>query len=150
MSYKLSHFDYNLPKELIAQYPIKERGTSRLIVVNRNTEEILVKRFIDLTDFLNPGDAVVLNNTKVIKARLIGKAERGIKVDTLLINKITDKRYEILIKPLKKLKDREILSFNNGSITAKFENGKDGKNYLEFNRSAECAKIIPTSAGKLS
>ncbi|MBM3252985.1 MAG: tRNA preQ1(34) S-adenosylmethionine ribosyltransferase-isomerase QueA [Candidatus Omnitrophica bacterium] len=111
-TYKLSDFDYNLPKELIAQYPIKERGTSRLLVVNRNTEEVLVKRFIDLIDFLNAGDVVVLNNTKVLKARLIGKTESGVKIDVLLINKISEKRYEILIKPLRKLKDKERLSFN--------------------------------------
>ncbi len=132
-NYTLSDFYYSLPKELIAQYPIKERGTSRLLVVNRKKEEILIKRFIDLIDFLDAGDIIVLNNTKVLKARLIGKAESGVKVDTLLINKVSEKRYEVLIKPLRKLRDKEALSFNNNSITAEFEKGKNGKNYLEFN-----------------
>jgi S-adenosylmethionine:tRNA ribosyltransferase-isomerase len=133
MSYNLSDFDYKLPKGLIAQYPIKERGASRLLVVNRNKEEILVKNFVDLIDFLNEGDVIVLNNTKVIKVRLIGQTEGCVKIDALLVNKVSEKRYEILIKPLRKLKDKEVLTFNNDSITAKFEKSKDGKNYLEFN-----------------
>lgn len=133
MNYKLSDFDYNLPKEFIAQYPIKERETSRLLVIDKKTKQISLRKFTDLIDFLNAGDVIVLNNTKVLKARLIGKAESGVKIDVLLTNKVSEKRYEILIKPLRKLKDRERLSFNNGAITAEFEKGKDGKNYLEFN-----------------
>ncbi|MFH0839292.1 MAG: tRNA preQ1(34) S-adenosylmethionine ribosyltransferase-isomerase QueA [Candidatus Omnitrophota bacterium] len=135
-NYTLSDFDYNLPKELIAQYPIKERGTSRLLMVERKTQKIVVGDFINLIDFLNPGDVIVLNNTKVIKARLIGKTESGIGVDALLVKKVSERKYEILLKPLKKLKEKEMVYFNGGFIMALFEKGPEGKAYMEFDQGA--------------
>ena len=69
----LSDFDYELPEELIAQTPLSDRSSSRMLVLNKNTGEIEHKHFYDLIDYLNPGDTIVMNNTKVIPARLIGE-----------------------------------------------------------------------------
>ncbi|MBN1619016.1 tRNA preQ1(34) S-adenosylmethionine ribosyltransferase-isomerase QueA [Candidatus Dojkabacteria bacterium] len=86
---KVSDFDYNLPKELIAQYPVKERGTSNLLVLDRETGKILHKKYFNVVDYFEAGDVLILNKTKVINARLFPVVERtGRKVEVLLLNKI--------------------------------------------------------------
>lgn len=107
---KLSDFDYNLPKELIAQEPPLERGVSRLLVVDRQKNSIEHKIFSDIVDYVNANDIVILNNTKVLPARLIGKKITGGKVDILIINQKEDGLYECLIKPTLKLHDKIIFS----------------------------------------
>jgi S-adenosylmethionine:tRNA ribosyltransferase-isomerase len=84
---KLSEFDYNLPKELIAQYPVKERQKCRLMVLDRKTHSITHKSFEDIVGYFNKGDLLVLNDTKVIPARLFGRRKTGGKVELFLLEK---------------------------------------------------------------
>ena len=85
---KVSDFYYELPEELIAQTPIEKRDESRLMILNKETKTIEHKTFKDIIDYLEPGDVLVRNNTKVIPARLYGKKETGAKVEFLLLNNI--------------------------------------------------------------
>ena len=85
---KLTDFNYNLPEELIAQTPIQKRDESRLMLLDKNTGEIQHKIFKDIIDYLEPGDCIVRNNTKVIPARLYGKKETGANVEFVLLKNI--------------------------------------------------------------
>ena len=85
---KLEEFDYNLPEELIAQTPLEKRDESRLMVLNRKEKTIEHKTFKDIIDYLQPGDCLVRNNTKVLPARIYGNKETGAKVEFLLLNRI--------------------------------------------------------------
>ena len=100
---KVSEFNYNLPEELIAQTPIKKRDESRLMVLNREKQTIQHKIFKDIIDYLNPGDVLVRNNTKVIPARLYGKKETGANVEFLLLNNIEGDIWECIVRPGNKL-----------------------------------------------
>ena len=111
---KLSDFDYELPQELIAQTPIKQRDESRLMILNRETGEIGHHHFHDILDELYQGDVLVLNNTKVIPARLIGtKEETGAVIELLLLKELGDDIWECLSRPAKRLKIGTIVSFGN-------------------------------------
>ncbi len=121
-------FDYNLPKELIAQTPLKVRDSSRLLIMNKNTGEIEHEQFHNIVDYLKRGDVLVLNNTKVIPARLIGiKEETGAVIELLLLKDLGDDIWECLSKPAKRLKKDTIISFGEGLLKArvveKFEEG---------------------------
>ena len=85
---KVSDFNYDLPKELIAQVPIEKRDESRLMVLDRKKKTIEHRKFKDIIEYLNPGDVLVRNNTKVIPARIYGKKETGANVEFLLLNNI--------------------------------------------------------------
>ena len=101
---KLSDFNYDLPKELIAQVPIEKRDEARLMVLNRKNKTIEHKVFKDIIDYLQPGDCLVRNNTKVIPARLYGKKEQtGANVEFLLLNRIEGDTWEVMVRPGKKL-----------------------------------------------
>ena len=121
---RLSDFDFNLPKELIAQYPLKERDAARLLVVNRLTGTVEHGVFRDITDYLKEGDLFVLNNTKVLPARLKGTRLTGGKVEVLLLNRKSGPIFNALIKP-GKLRLTEKINFNGkeiyGIISAKNE-----------------------------
>ena len=109
---KVSDFNYDLPKELIAQTPIKNRDTSRLMVLDRKTQTIEHKIFKDILDYLEPGDCLVRNNTKVIPARLYGKKqETGANVEFLLLKRIEGDIWEVMVKPGKKLMPGTKVSF---------------------------------------
>lgn len=98
----VSDFDYNLPEELIAQTPAQARDASRLLIVNRATGQVEHKHFYDVIDYLNEGDCLVLNNSKVIPARLFGiKSETGAHIEILLIKRIDGDVWEVLAKPAK-------------------------------------------------
>lgn len=102
---KTSDFDYNLPEELIAQTPLKDRSSSRLLVLDRGSKSYSDKHFTDVLDYLNPGDALVLNETKVIPARIIGKkAETNGTVELLLLKGLGNDEWECLARPQKRLK----------------------------------------------
>lgn len=109
---KLSDFDYNLPKELIAQYPLKERDSARLMVLSRENKGINYTVFRNITDYLRKGDLLVLNNTKVLPARLFGARQTGGKVEILLLNKKNGLIFNVLIKP-NRVKLNEKIIFNN-------------------------------------
>ena len=110
---KLSDFDYELPEELIAQTPISKRDTSRLMVLNKNTGEINHRHFHDIIHELHKGDVLVLNDTKVIPARLIGtKEETGAVIELLLLKDLGENIWECLSRPAKRLKVGTIVTFS--------------------------------------
>ncbi|MCD8371912.1 MAG: tRNA preQ1(34) S-adenosylmethionine ribosyltransferase-isomerase QueA [Clostridia bacterium] len=102
MQYKKSDFYYELPEELIAQTPANPRDSSRLLVYNRQTDTVEHRIFRDITDYLRAGDVLVINNTKVLPARLYAHTQNGGKVEVLLLKRISQLRWEVLVKPGKK------------------------------------------------
>ena len=119
-------FDYELPKELIAQTPLEHRDEAKLMVLNKKTGEINHKKFYDIIDYLNPGDALVINDTKVIPARIIGeKEDTGAVIELLLLKDTNGDTWECLAKPQKRLKKDTIISFGNGLLKAKVCEIKD-------------------------
>lgn len=104
---KVEDFNYNLPEELIAQVPIKKRDMSRLMVINRNKQTIEHNKiFSNVIDYLEEGDCLVINNTKVIPARLYGKKETGANVEFLLLKNLEGDIWESIVRPGNKLKPR--------------------------------------------
>lgn len=100
---KTDDFDYYLPEELIAQTPLKKRDSSRMLVLDKQNGNIFHKTFSDIIDYLNPGDTLVLNDTKVIPARIIGvKEETGAVIELLLLKNIDDNNWECLTRPAKR------------------------------------------------
>ena len=117
---KTSDFNFNLPEELIAQHPLEKRDTSRLMVLDKATGEIEHKHFYDVLNYLNPGDTLVLNDTKVLPARLIGtKEETGAVIEILLLKNIEGDKWECLVKPARRIKEGTIVSFGDGKLKAK-------------------------------
>lgn len=115
----ISMFDYELPNELIAQTPLKDRSSSRLLVLDKNDGSIKHDVFSSVIDYLVPGDVLVLNNTRVIPARLIGeKEETGAVIELLLLKDMGDDTWECLSKPAKRLKVGTIVSFGDGLLKA--------------------------------
>ena len=118
----IEDYNYNLPEELIAQTPLKERSASRLLVLNRKAETYEDKTFTDILDYLAPGDALVINDTKVIPARLIGlKEETGARIEILLLKNIEGDMWEALSRPTKRLKVGTIVNFGEGLLKARVE-----------------------------
>jgi S-adenosylmethionine:tRNA ribosyltransferase-isomerase len=108
----VASFDFDLPEHLIAQTPLANRTDSRLLTLDRRTGEIGHRRFADLADLLQPGDCLVLNDTRVIPARLIGfKADTGAKAELLLLKQLEGNRWEALAKPGKKLREEAVIHF---------------------------------------
>jgi S-adenosylmethionine:tRNA ribosyltransferase-isomerase len=130
---RLANFNYTLPKDLIAQFPLKKRDESRLLVLDRINQGINHRKFYDIADYFNKGDVLVLNNTKVILARLFGRRkETGGKVEVLLQKKIGRKQYQALITPLGKLKLGEEIAINNNGVSFKVVDFKN--KVIEFNK----------------
>lgn len=125
---KLADFDYTLPKELIAQYPLKARDAARLLVLERESGKITHCIFRDIVDYFQAGDLLVLNNTKVLPCRLFGKRPTGGKVELLLLNRKQGGVFNALVKP-GKLHLNEKISFNGGAISACLS----AKNEVTFN-----------------
>ena len=115
---KVSDFDYDLPERLIAQHPSEKRDESRLMVLNREKQTIEDKVFKDVIDYLNPGDCLVRNNTKVIPARLYGKKETGANVEFLLLKRIHDDTWEVIVRPGRKLLKGAKVIFGDGILEA--------------------------------
>ena len=115
---KVSDFNYNLPEELIAQVPLEKRDESRLMVLDRDKQTIEHKKFKDIIDYLEPGDCLVRNNTKVIPARIYGKKETGAHVEFLLLNNIEGDIWESIVRPGNKLHVGTKVIFGDGLLTA--------------------------------
>jgi len=115
---KVSDFNYNLPEELIAQVPIKKRDESRLMVLDKKSKTVEHKHFYDILDYLEPGDCLVRNNTKVIPARLYGKKETGANVEFLILNNIEGDVWESIVRPGNKLHVGTKVIFGDGILTA--------------------------------
>ena len=130
---KLEEFDYNLPEELIAQTPIKKRDESRLMVLDRKEKTIEHKIFKNIIDYLEPGDCIVRNNTKVLPARLYGKKETGANVEFLLLNQIEGDIWESIVRPGNKLKPGTKVIFGDGLLEATvLEIMEGGTRKIEF------------------
>ena len=115
---KVSEFNYDLPEELIAQTPIEKRDESRLMVLNRSKQTIEHKTFKDIIDYLEPGDCLVRNNTKVIPARIYGKKETGAKVEFLLLKNMEGDIWETIVRPGNKLHVGTKVIFGDGLLIA--------------------------------
>lgn len=117
---RVDDFDYFLPEELIAQVPIEQRDTSRLLVLDKETGEVNHKHFYDIIDYLDKGDTLVLNDTKVLPARLIGvKEETNAVIEILLLKNLSGDKWECLVKPARRIKEGTIVSFGDGKLKAK-------------------------------
>ena len=131
---KTSDFDFYLPEELIAQHPLEKRDYSRLMVLDKATGEIEHKHFYDVIEYLNSGDTLVLNNTRVMPARLIGeKSESGGKIEFLLLKRIEGYKWECLAKPGKRAKIGTEFTFGEGKLKCKVVDiVEEGNRIIEF------------------
>ena len=130
---KTSDFYFDLPEEQIAQVPLKDRTSSRLMVLDKKTGETKHQHFYDIIDYLNEGDCLVLNDTRVIPARLIGARPSGGKVEFLLLTRKDEKRWEVLVKPGKKARVGDEIIFGEGILKAKVEEViEDGNRIVSF------------------
>ncbi|HDZ5393904.1 TPA: tRNA preQ1(34) S-adenosylmethionine ribosyltransferase-isomerase QueA [Clostridioides difficile] len=131
---KTSDFKFDLPQELIAQVPIEDRASSRLMVLDKETGNIEHKVFRDIIEYLNPGDCLVLNNTRVIPARLIGeKLETGGKIEFLLLKRTEEDTWQALVKPGKRAKVGTKFSFGNGKLIGEVVDLSDeGSRIIKF------------------
>jgi S-adenosylmethionine:tRNA ribosyltransferase-isomerase len=127
-------FYYDLPEELIAQDPLEDRSSSRLMVLDKKTGEVTHKIFKDILDYLHPGDCLVLNNTKVIPARLFGvKEDTQAHIEILLLKRKENDVWETLVKPGKKAKIGTVLSFGDGLLTGEvIDVVEDGNRLIQF------------------
>ena len=115
---KTSDFWYDLPEDLIAQTPLEKRDTSRLLSLDRRNGEIEHKHFYDIIDYLNPGDCLVMNDSRVLPARLLGHRPTGGAVEVLLLRDLGDKKWECLCKPGRKMQVGNEVIFGDGELTA--------------------------------
>lgn len=141
---KTSDFSYDLPEELIAQDPAKRRDLSRLLVINKNTGKREHKVFHDIVDYLVPGDCLVINNTKVIPARLLGEREgTGGKVELLLLKRKGNDIWETLVRPGKKARPGQMLEFGGGLLKAEvLEVAEDGNRLVQFSYNGIFEEIL--------
>lgn len=130
----LSDYDYHLPKELIAQDPLECRSDSRLLVYVRSEDKIIHDYFYNIGKYLKPDDTLVLNNTRVIPARLIGVRDTGARIEFLLLNRLSKDRWEVLVKPGKRCKIGTNVIFGDGLLRAVVEDilKESGSRIVEF------------------
>lgn len=130
---KTHDFWYDLPEELIAQTPLQQRDTSRLLVLNKKTGETEHRHFYDIIDYLQPGDCLVMNDSRVLPARLLGHRPTGGAVELLLLRDRGNKHWECLARPGKKMQVGQSVIFGNGELTATVrEVCEDGNRIVEF------------------
>jgi S-adenosylmethionine:tRNA ribosyltransferase-isomerase len=132
---KVDLFDFHLPEELIAQTPLEQRDASRLMVLNKETGSVKHHMFHDLLDYVQEGDCLVLNDTRVLPARLFGtKEDTGANIEVLLLKQTQGDTWETLVKPAKRVKEGTVISFGDGRLTAVCKETSDqGRRLLEFN-----------------
>jgi len=140
---KKSDYHFDLPEDLIAQYPIENRTESRLLVLDKETGNIENKIFSDILNELNEGDCLVINNTKVIPARLIGKKfGTGAKIEVMLVRQINSTRWEALIKPGKKAPEGTKIQIANCVISIGESAGNSGTRYVDFDYNGNVFEFI--------
>lgn len=131
---KTHDFWYDLPEELIAQTPLPQRDSSRLLVLSRHSGQIAHRHFYDLLEYLRPGDCLVMNDSRVLPARLLGQRPTGGAVEVLLLRELGNDRWECLCKPGRKMQPGQQAVFGNGALTATVcEVRDDGNRVIEFN-----------------
>ena len=129
---KLSTYDYHLPEQLIAQTPLEKRDESRLLVFNRKTKDILHRQFKDIKSFLQKGDVLVVNNTRVMPARLFAKKETGADIEVFLLKRKNLTDFEVLLKPAKRVKIGTILTISNDLKCELLEVLENGNRVVRF------------------
>lgn len=141
---EVKEFFYHLPPELIAQEPAGNRDESRLLTLDRATGKTAHRRFSDITGYLSPGDCLVLNDTRVIPARIFGRTERGGAVEFLLLKRLMDDRWEVLVKPGKRAVPGAKLSFGDGLLLAEVlvVNEKSGSRTVRFSSEGGLLPIL--------
>ncbi len=142
----IKDFYYDLPQEMIAQTPLEDRTASKLMVLDRETHEITHKHFYDIVDYLNPGDCLVMNNTRVIPARLYGVKEgSGGKIEFLLLKRINIDTWEVILRPGKKAKVGSRFIFGDGLLAAEvIEVRDDGNRIVKFEFDGVWEEILDT------
>src|SRR5690625_7569847 len=119
---RIQEFDFNLPENLIAQTPLKDRTASRLFVLDKATKKIEHKHFKDIKDYLKEGDCLVLNDTRVLPARLYGtKKDTNANVEVLLLHQQEKDRWEVLVKPAKKVKPGTVIHYEDTRLQATYK-----------------------------
>lgn len=130
---KTHDFYYELPEELIAQTPLQQRDSSRLLVMDRSTGAVQHKHFYDIIDYLEPGDCLVMNNSRVLPARLLGHRPTGGAVEVLLLRDLGNNQWECLCKPGRKMQEGHTVVFGNGELSATVDHVQpDGNRVLSF------------------
>ena len=130
---KTHDFYYDLPEELIAQTPLQKRDTSRLMVLDRSSGKVTHRHFYDIVDYLQPGDCLVMNDSRVLPARLMGHRPTGGAVEVLLLRDLGDKKWECLCKPGRKMQIGNEVIFGDGELSAVVTEVKDdGNRIVEF------------------
>ena len=130
---KTHDFWYDLPEELIAQTPLEQRDSSRLCVLDRQTGHVTHRHFFNILEYLQPGDCLVMNDSRVLPARLLGHRPTGGAVELLLLRDLGDKKWECLAKPGRKLQSGQLVVFGDGELTATvMEVKEDGNRIVEF------------------
>ena len=147
--FKTRDFWYDLPEELIAQTPLQKRDTSRLLAVDRRTGELAHRHFYDILDYLNPGDTLVMNDSRVLPARLLGHRPTGGAAELLLLRDLGDNRWECLAKPGRKLTQGAEVILGDGRLTAKVvEVKEDGNRVVHFDYQGIFLEVLE-SLGKM-
>lgn len=144
----LNEFDYELPQELIAQFPSQKRDESRLLVLDKSSGKIEHKHFFDIVDYINEDDVLVLNDTKVIPARLLGLKETGANIEIFLLKEVKDRIWEALTKPAKRLKEGVMVKINDELCVKIVEKLKDGKSLVELIYEGNIFEVLDR-AGKI-
>ncbi len=138
----ISEFDFDLPDELIAQNPLENRADSRMLFVDRAAKNFRDDRFFDFPKFLQKGDVLVLNNTKVFPARLLGASETGAKVELFLARKLENKTWETLARPARRLKIGKLIFFNEDLTARVLERTSEGRVIVEFEADENFDEIL--------
>ena len=146
----VNDFDYNLPERLIAQTPLEKRDHSRLLVLNKKDGTIEHRHFYDIVDLLNPGDLLVVNDSKVIPARIFGtRAETGGVVEVLLLKALEENVWEVLVKPGKKARPGQVIEFNGEMTGTVLEILEDGKRKIRFSHQSSTIYEVLDRIGKM-
>ena len=146
----VNDFDYNLPERLIAQTPLEKRDHSRLLVLNKKTGSIEHRHFYDIIDLLNPGDLLIVNDSKVIPARIFGtRAETGGVVEVLLLKALEENVWEVLVKPGKKARPGQVIEFNGEMAGTVLEILEDGKRKIRFSHRSSSIYEVLDRIGKM-
>lgn len=141
---QIDDFDYRLPPELIAQEPLANRQASRMITVDRHSGEIKDREFVEFPSLLGAGDVLVLNNTKVFPARLIGRSDTGAKIELFLIRASEGRKWEALAKPARRLRAGKKLTFGNKLSAEVLERAADGAVFVRFDADGQFDEILET------
>ena len=135
-------FDYELPKELIAQVPSEKRENCRMMVLDKNNQTIKNKHFYDILDYFDENDVLVLNNTKVIPARLFGRKDTGAHIEVFLLKQISGKTWEVLINPSKRVKEETIIEISPDMYVKVLTRQNEGKWLVELNYDGDFYEIL--------